>query len=81
MKSTLIRILAIMTLATSLSAVAQPANKAKKADCSNASSETATAPDVKADQKDNGREKSKQERMIEEQNKQWLHDVQNIVGG
>ena len=81
MKSTLIRILAIMTLATSISAVAQPKSKASKTNCSNTTTESTVAPDSKTEQRDNGREKSGKERLIEEQDKQWLHDVQNIVAG
>ena len=80
MKSTFMRILAILTLATSISAVAQPESKAKKTNC-NTTSENTTAPDSKTEQNDKDQEKSRKERLIEEQDKQWLHDVQNIVAG
>ena len=81
MKSTLIRILGIMILATSISAFAQPESSAKKTNCSNTTSESTTAPDSKADQMDKDQEKSRKDRLIEEQDKQWLHDVQNLTAG
>jgi len=81
MKSTLIRILGIMILATSISAFALPESKAKKTNCDNTASESTTAPDSKVDQSDNSQEKSRRERLIEEQDKQWLHDVQNLIAG
>lgn len=90
MKNTLTRILAIMTLATSISAFAlsEKPCAAKDTGPNNASSETITAPSTrdagKADQdqepSDNSQEKSRKH-LIEQQNKQWLHDVQNIVAG
>lgn len=90
MKNTLTRILAIMMLATSISgfALSEKSHAAKDPCANNTSSETATAPSSrdagKADQdqepSDNSQEKSRKH-LIEQQNKQWLHDVQNIVAG
>ena len=90
MKSSLIRILTIMTLASSISAFAgsnKPADPKKtnsdKANCeataapSNASSKAGQS-DAQSDEE---KEKSERKRLIEQQNKQWLHDVQNIVAG
>ena len=81
MKSTLIRILGIMFLATSVSAFAQPESKTNKTNCYNNASESTTASESKADQTDKDQEKSRKERLIQEQDKQWLHDVQNLVAG
>ncbi|HEY6968874.1 MAG TPA: hypothetical protein VJA94_06710 [Candidatus Angelobacter sp.] len=84
MKSTLIRVLGIMILTTSISAFAQPDSKPKKTNCESTASASTSAPDSKADQAektDKDQEKSRKDRLIEEQDKQWLHDVQNIVGG
>ena len=80
MKNTLIRIFTVMTLATSMFAMSE---KAKEASTSktNSGETTVCAP---ADQKDShdgmdkGESKSKQ---IEEQNKNWLHDLQGVYGG
>ena len=81
MKSTLIRVLGIMILATSVSAFAQPESKAKTTNCYNTTSESTTASDSKVEQTDKDQEKSRKERLIEQQDKQWLHDVQNLVAG
>jgi hypothetical protein len=91
-KSTLIRMFAIMTLATSISAFAQPkGSNAAKCSCSNNdSSETVVvAPSTRdagnADRDyppaDSGRDKSGSQPNIEEQNRQWLHNLQGIYGG
>lgn len=91
MKSALIRILSIMTLATSISAFALPekATAAKSTNANNAGCETTTGPynpdkqktDQDPGQSDNGQEKSRKQVQIEEQDKQWLHDLQGIYGG
>ena len=85
MKSTLIRLLSIMTLATSMTAFALPekgkdsAKSAVETKCAPAARDTQmTAPDAgrsNSDQEESGQKK------IEKQNKQWLHDVQNMVAG
>ena len=85
MKNFLIRILTIMTLATSISAFAAPEKPAAATKTnSNAGCETTAAPS-KADrseaQSDESQQKSERKRLIEQQEKQWLHDVQNIVAG
>ena len=82
MKSTFIRILSIMTLATSISAfgLSDKAAKAKNTNCYDAAT---TAPYTQDEPKaDQNREKEKsREQMIQEQNKQWLHDLQGVYGG
>lgn len=86
MKSTLIRMLAVLTLATSISgfALSEKPKTAAKASSDNTSSETTAAPS-KADQtdvqSDDSQEKSQRQRLIEKQEKEWLKDVQNIVAG
>jgi len=90
MKNTLTHILAIMTLATSISAFAlsEKPCAAKDTGSNNASSETTTAPSSRdagkayQDQEplDNNQENPRKN-LIEQQNKQWLHDAQNIVAG
>ena len=82
MKNTLIRILAIMTLATSISAfgLSEKASEAKKTHSSNATTTTSYAQDEpKADRSQD--KKRSREQMIQEQNKQWLHDLQGVYGG
>jgi len=82
MKNTLIRILSIMTLATSISAfgLAEKASAAKNTNCSDA---TTTAPYTQEEPKaDQNQEKEKsREQKIQEQDKQWLHDLQGVYGG
>ena len=86
MKHSLIRILTIMTLASSISAFAgsDKPGDAKKTNSDKTNCEATAAPakaDRSAAQSDEEKEKSERKRLIEEQNKQWLHDVQNIVAG
>jgi hypothetical protein len=88
MKSTFIRLMSIMTLATSISAFALPENDKNSSSPTSPSSETTCAPvsrdtqvaDPDTERFDNDQEKSRQMK-IKEQEKQWLHDVQNIIGG
>ena len=86
MKNSLIRILTIMTLATSISAFGasdKPAD-GKKANSDKANCEattTSSKTDRSEAQSDESKEKSERQRLIKEQEKQWLHDVQNIVAG
>ena len=90
MKNTLTHILAIMTLATSISAFAMSDKPCSARDNgpNNASSETTTAPSSGdagnayqgQESLGNGQEKYRKN-LIEQQNKQWLHDAQNIVAG
>ena len=87
MKNTLIRLLAIMTLAGSMSAFATT-NKTKSENTSPAASENSAcsctaeqqAAWVKeqAEQNKNDRER---QRLILEQEKQWEHDLHNITTG
>ena len=89
MKHSLIRILTIMTLASSISAFAgsnKPADPRKtKSDKANCEATVTPSNSSRADQSDaqsdEDKEKSERKRLIEQQNKQWLHDVQNIVAG
>ena len=81
MKGNLVRILAIMTLASSISAFAksdEPAkkskNNSKNTNCE-ATATVAKADQNKADQNLTDEEKARK-RLIEEQEKQWLHDLQ-----
>jgi len=86
MKTNLIRVFAIMTLATSISAFAlAETNPDKNGNCS-ATSETKAASansDAKSSEQGQGpqddQEKARQQ-LIEKQNKQWLHDLQGIYG-
>ena len=89
MKNTLIRFLTLMTLATSISAFAVSDKAAKDEKCNaDAKSETAAASAAHKARKaardeepsDNSPEKSR-ERLIQQQNKQWEHDTQNLVAG
>ena len=92
MKSTLIRIFAIMTLATSMSAFAMSDKAAatENTNCNNAKSEATTVANTpdggKTDQtdegqSDNSQEKSRKQQLIEQQEKQWLQDLQGVYGG
>lgn len=91
MKSKMIRVLAIALLTTSMSAFAMP-GKPKTA---NETSTKTSNPDetvviyvvdeptpeqdqVRPDEK---QKKSEDQQMIEQQDKEWLHDLQNIVAG
>ena len=89
MKNTLIRLLAIMTLAGSMSAFAAT-EKAK----ASVSENTATSEETKcacpADQQKYGVDEQRQDqsktnterqRLIQDQEKQWLQDVQHITAG
>jgi hypothetical protein len=83
MKSTLIHLMSIVTLATSMTAFAAPKKDMKS---TNANAATTCAPSSRDTQvaapeaqSDNDQEKSHQ--RIKEQEKQWLHDVQNLVAG
>jgi len=81
MKGTLIRILSIVTLATSISAfgLSEKASAAKKTHSSNA---TTTAPYTQDEPKaDQDQAKKSREQVIEEQNQQWLHNLQGVYGG
>lgn len=85
MKSTLMRIFGIMTLATSISAFGlsdKPAKAAKDKSNNTANCENTAAPaSAKAEQakgqSDDNEEKARQ-RLIKEQEKQWLHDLQYL---
>ena len=86
MKTSLIRLFAIMTLATSMSAFALPAesNAGKNGNCNTASDpKPASANDARGSEQGPGRqddpEKARQ-KLIEQQDKQWLHDLQGIYG-
>lgn len=85
MKSNVIRMLAIMTLATSISAFALPEKPATatKTDCCPACETTpASSKAVRSEgQSDNSQDQSERQRLIREQEKQWLQDVQNNVAG
>lgn len=86
MKSTFIRMLAVLTLATSISGfgLSEKPKSAVKTSSDNTNSETTPAPsktDQTDMQSDDSQEKSQRQRLIEQQEKQWLKDVQNIVAG
>lgn len=87
MKTTLIRIFAIMTLATSMSAFAMSekpkdagAAKANKANCTETTVSYPVDQPSSNDRSDEDNAKSRQQK-IKEQNKQWLHDLQTISAG
>ena len=85
MKNSLIRILTMIILTTSISAFAgsDKSENAAKTKSNDTKCET-TAEPAKAErnegQSDNNEEKTRQ-RLIKEQEKQWLHDVQNLTAG
>ena len=80
MKSTLIRIFTIMTLATSMFAMSE---KAKDASSNKKHSDETTVCTPADQQNSQGQsdEGDSRSRKIEQQNKQWLHDLQGIYGG
>jgi len=90
MKSNFIRILSIMTLATSISAfgLSEKAPSVSNTSCNEASAETTKAPATRdarsagqnQRQSDDSQEKSRKQ-MIEQQEKEWLHNLQNIIAG
>ena len=89
MKNTLIRLLAIMTLAGSMSAFAAT-EKAKASVSENPATSEETRCASPVDQQKSGLDEQQQEqnsrnterqRLIQEQEKQWLHDVQHITAG
>jgi hypothetical protein len=87
MKISLIHLLTLMTLATSMSAFALPArsNAARNGNSSTASGTkpASASSDVTGSEKGQGQqdqEKARQQ-LIEQQDKQWLHDLQGIFGG
>jgi len=88
MKSTFVRILSVMTLATSISAFGLSEKAVSVKSCNDSSAETTKAPetgdarsaDKYSGQSDPSQEKARKQ-MIEEQEKQWLHDVQYSSAG
>lgn len=80
MKSTLIRIFTIMSLATSMFAMSE---KAKDASTNKTHSDETTvcAPADQRNSQGQSDEGDSKSRKIERQNKQWLHDLQGIYGG
>lgn len=85
MKKNFIRLLAIMTLASSLSAFALSAKPGETGNTKtrNTPCETAPGPSVPQTtdrQPDNDIERSRQ-KLIEEQEKQWLYDTRNNDAG
>ena len=89
MKNTLIRFMAIMTLAGSMSAFAAT-EKAKAGVSENAttSGETKCACPVDQQkysvderQQEKNKKNTERQRLIQEQERQWLQDVQHIVAG
>jgi hypothetical protein len=91
MKSTFIRILSIMTLATSISAFAlsEKAPAPKNTNSNGAKSEATTEAYTRGGRKTGthraqsnyDQEKSPKEQQIEQQDKQWVHDLMGIYGG
>lgn len=86
MKTSLIRLFTIMTLATSMSAFALPtqSNAARNGNC-NTASDTRPASannDVSGSEQGQGQqdEEKARQQLIEQQDKQWLHDLQGILG-
>jgi len=87
MKSNFIRLLTAMTLATSISAFARPGDAAsddkkssKPETTPSTSSPNAGVAGQDQEQPDPNQEKARKQ-LIEEENKQWLHDLQGIYGG
>jgi hypothetical protein len=84
MKSTLIRVLSIMTLASSLSAFAL-SDKAKNSTAPSGETKCAPASSERRADQDKGQSDNDQEKsrlmLIREQEKQWLHDLQYPSAG
>ena len=89
MKNTLIRFLAIMTLAGSMSAFAAT-EKAKASISENATTSEETKCACPVDQQkygvdeqqqDQNKTNTERQRLIQEQEKQWLQDVQHMTAG
>ena len=91
MKSTITRILAMAMLTTSISAFAasEKAKASKDTDCRNTQSEDIVvispvdqpASDQVESQSKQSDQKSKEQRKIQQQDREWLHDLQGIYGG
>lgn len=87
MKTTLIRILSIMTLATSMSAFAmsEPAKGAgadPKKTHSNETTVSMLSVDEPKSQQGTATDNDKsRKQQIEQQNKEWLHNLQGVYGG
>ena len=91
MKTSLIRLFTLITLASSMSAFALPAqsNATRNGNCSTASdAEPASAnSDVSGSEEGQGQQDGQQDQdkerqqLIDEQNQQWLHDLQGVFGG
>ena len=82
MKSTIIRVLSVMILASSMTAFALP-EKVKNSPCCCCTAETtcaATAAAPAKGQSDHDQDKSR-EIKIRDQEKEWLHEIQNIPAG
>ena len=87
MKNTLIRVVVAATLASSLPAFALSGKGTDRTkDCSSAS-ETSSAPAnnaqyaVPSQNQTNNDSAQARKQLIEEQDAQWLHDLQGIYGG
>ena len=93
MKNIITRALAVALLTTSISAFAAPGNSksAKSTDPKQTDSDTTLVivvdepnpPKTDQDkaQQDQSDEKSGKQKLIEQQDKQWLHNLQGIYGG
>ena len=91
MKTSLIRLFTLITLASSMSAFALPAqSNAARNGNSNTALETkpaSTNNDVSRSEKGQGQQDGQEDQdkarqqLIDEQDKQWLHDLQGIFGG
>ena len=89
MKISLIHLLALMTLATSMPAFALPAqsNAGRNGNSSTASDTkpASASSDVSGSEKGQGQGQQDQDKarqqLIEQQDQQWLHDLQGIFGG
>ena len=81
MKPILIRILSIVMLTIATSAFALP-EKAKSPANPNSNNATASAPDTRGERKADEKSQEKSpEQILNDQEKQWLRDVENIVSG
>lgn len=91
MKSTITRVLAIAVLTTSISAFAasEKAKASKDTDCRNTESKDIVvisfadqpASDQDESQSEQSDQKPEEQQKIQQQDAEWLHDLQGIYGG
>ena len=84
MNKIMIRVLAVATLMSSMSAFAMAENKKagnnSKQDNTNCAAATTTSPaDGQGSYQDEGDQKSERQKLIEQQNKEWLRNLETNI--